>query len=273
MDANVPALVAEMKKYRTDGQIVQRDRDKGDSLNRVGVYYSTLLALGATIDDQGIAPPESGLVATLMNMTEGLPFGRFRRGLSATERWFNNPDNVTRDQMVPIEAALALANKRHLARAHFWLRARRFFFHFSTQDGGADGGPLRYKLPDVCTPSEFGTLVRATRYRWLYFVLPFTDLFLLLDVYLARSLNPRSLYDADNQLLPQVLAAIQQPTFVTEFVRRAYAQTDAVTRLQDYYAETEFQDYLGHYQNGIVPLGELTALAFERAVGGLSDRN
>jgi hypothetical protein len=254
-------LVLQIKNYRSDGIIVQRDKDQGDSLNRIGVYYSTLAALGVTFDDQ-FTTPSAGLAWTEFKLTDGLNFGRFRRGVGQS-RWFSNPDNVTRDQMVPMEAALALNGQKTIARAHFWKRASRLFFHFSTQNDGADAGPLKFKLPDVCTPSEFGTLIRATKYKWLYWLLPVTDLFLYIDVVYSRSLNERSLYDADNQLLPQVLAALNEPTFVTEYVRKAYAVTDAAARLRSYYSESDGR-------NGIEPLGELAALAFERAVGGLS---
>lgn len=260
---SVSELVESMGLYRKDGVITQADGDKGDTLNRIGAYYSALYALGVMRDDTQQVK-NVGLIATLNTLTNSptmLPFGRFRRGNSVA-RWFNNSDNVTRDQMVPIEAALALSSDTELARAHFWARAKRLFFHFSTQNDGQDAGPLVIKLPDICTPSEFGTLVRATRYKWLYWILPITDLFLWLDVGYSRSLNERSLYDSDNQLVPQVLAALDQPTFVTEFVRRTYAQTDAATRIRDYYSEASGR-------NGIAPLGELLAISFEKAIGGI----
>jgi hypothetical protein len=163
--------------------------------------------------------------------------------------------------MTNAEAAMALNGQTDLARAHFWKRACRLFFHFSTQNDGADGGPLKHKLPDLPSPDEIGNLIRATRYKLLYFMLPLTDLWLLGMVKFGRSLNERSLYDADNQLLPTVLAALEQPTFITERVRRAYAVTDAADRLRAYYAE-------GTDKNGIVPLGEIAVLAFRYAVGG-----
>ena len=268
---NIQNLIAKMSTYRKDGVITQADGDKGDTLNRLGVYYSALYALGALRDDRA-QPLSVGLIRSYFSLQAGptiIEFGRFRRGNSAN-RWFNNPNNVTRDQMVPVEASMALSRDTELARAHFWKRAKRLFFHFSTQNDGQDAGPLKYKLPDLCTPSEFGTLIRATRYKLLYFLLPVTDLFLWLDVKYSRSVSERSLYDADNQLLPQVLAALDQPTFVTEFVRRTYAQTDAATRLRSYYSESEYADSPGKYRNGIEPLGELAALAFERAIGGLN---
>jgi hypothetical protein len=265
--------VQEIKHYRSDqGIIVQRDGDQGDSLNRIGVYYSALAALNVTFDDL-LTSPSAGLAWTEYRLSQGLKFGRFRRGnakqINGKDRWFNNPDNVTRDQMVTFEAALALNNQISIARAHFWQRAKRLFFHFSTQNDGADAGPVKHKLPDICTPSEFGTLVRATKYKSLYWILPLTDLFLYIDVAFSRSLSERSLYDADNQLLPQVLAALNEPTFVTEFIRRKYATTDAAARLRAYYSEQLEADGMTH-KNGIEPLGELAVLAFERAIGGFT---
>jgi hypothetical protein len=257
-------LIAAMSRYRVRGVISQRDGDQGDSLNRTGVYHSVLAALGTETDDMGRS---LGLNADLFAL-QGSSVGRFRRGNDST-RWFYNENNVTRDQMTTVEAALALTENTQIARKHFWKRAARLFFHFSTQNDGADAGPLKHKMPDLPTPDEMGNLIRATRYKFLYFLLPLTDLWLLGMVKYGRSLNERSLYDADNQLLPTVLAALDQPTFVTEYARRAYAQTDAASRLRSYYSEAEYSDSPGKYKNGIEPLGELAALAFERAVGGL----
>jgi len=265
---NVTQLVKQMSDYRVRGVISQRDEDQGDSLNRMGVYYSVLAALNVNRDDESNTLI-GGLYGAEFSL-RGSEFGRYRRG-NDKSRWFYNENNVTRDQMVTVEAAMALVADREAARAHFWLRAKRAFLHFSTQNDGADAGPLKFKLPDICTPSEFGTLIRATKYKFLYFLLPLTDLALLIDVKFSRSLNERALYDADNQLLPQVLAALNEPTFVTEYVRRAYAQTDAASRLRSYYSEAEYADSPGKFKNGIEPLGELAALAFERAVGGLKN--
>lgn len=260
---NLNELVSAMASYRDSfNQITQKDGDLGDGLNRVGVYYSCLAALDAE-DDTNLCSAH-GLLSDLVTKSLGLPLGRFCRGYSTSERWFNNPNNVTRDQMVTVEAALALNGLDVVARPHFWRRALRLFTHFSTQNDGADAGPLKFKLPDLCSPDEFGTLIRATRYKFLYFLLPLTDLWLLGMVKWGRKLSERSLYDADNQLLPCVLAAIDQPSFVTEYVRRAYATTDAAERLKAYYSEQ-------NNRNGIEPLGTIAALAFERCVGGLKN--
>ncbi|MEZ0209210.1 MAG: hypothetical protein ACAH17_03495 [Candidatus Paceibacterota bacterium] len=255
-------LISKIADYRVRGVISQRDRDQGDSLNRTGVYYSCLAALGW---DYVIGDFHEGSHVGLsvdLDKLRGSVAGRYRRGNDST-RWFYNENNVTRDQMTTVEAAMALNGLKAQARAHFKLRLRRLFFHFSTQNDGADAGPLKHKLPDLPTPDEMGNLIRATRYKFLYFLLPLTDLWLLMMVKYGRRLSERSLYDSDNQLLPTVLAALDQPTFVTEYVRRAYATTDAAARLRRYYSEA------GDY-NGIEPLGELCVLAFERAVGGLS---
>lgn len=254
-------LVAAMSPYRDSfNQLTQADGDLGDSLNRAGVYYSCLMALG--VPDDLNNHPNFGFGYTL-DAHRGSEPGRYRRGQSEKERWFNNENNVTRDQMVTVEAALALSRMEFTARNHFWKRAKRLFFHFSTQNDGADAGPLvRFKLPDLCTPDEFGTLIRATRYKILYPLLPLCDLWLLIMVKWGRKFSERSLYDADNQLLPCVLAAIDQPSFITEHVRRAYATTDAADRLRAYYSES-------NNRNGIEPLGAIAALAFERCVGGL----
>ena len=231
------AQIMEIKNYRDAYQMIaQRDMDGGDSANRIGVYYTCLAALNAPTDDMGMNV-RVGFQITTSRLTKGLEYGRFRRHPDHT-RWYYNENNTTRDQMAPLEAAMALNKDTKLARAHFWKRAKRLFFHFSTQNDGADAGPLKHKLPDPPTFSELGTLIRATRYKALYFLLPLTDLNLLIDVKFGRSLNERAIWDTDNQLLPQILAMLNQPTFLSETVRRAYAQTDAAARLRNYYRES-----------------------------------
>ncbi len=251
-------LVNQMAAYRVRGVVSQADTDQGDTLNRTGVYYACLAALGLQ-DDKARSAAE-GLRQDLELLAGSEP-GRFRRG-NDEARWFYNENNVTRDQMIPVQAAMALAGLTDLARTHFKLRARRLFFHFSSQNDGADAGPLIHKTPDIPSPDEFGSLIRATRYKLLYFLLPLCDLWLLLMVKYGRSQSKRSLWDSDNQLVPTVLAALDQPTFVTKYVRRAYAQTDAAYHLRYYNSEA-------NGANGIEPLGELCVLAFERCIGGL----
>lgn len=268
-EMSVTQLVRMMSEYRSDkGIITQASGDEGDSLNRIGVYYSVIGALKVTFDDM-YTTPSSGLAWTEFQLTDGLPFGRFRRGNAklpdGSPRWFNNPDNVTRDQMTTFEAALAINGQTSIARAHFWKRATRLFLHFSTQNDGADGGPLvRFKFPDLPTMDELGNLIRATRYKILYPFLVLADLKLLFMVKYGRSINERSLYDADNQLLPTVLASLDQPTFVTKYVKAAYAKTDAPERLRSYYSEAAYPD--GGTRNGIEPLGELAVHAFEKLI-------
>ncbi len=250
-----------IQKYTTDGyQIGQKDLDLGDGACRLGQYYVSLAALGVKQDDLGMNI-ESGFRYRVLVNSKGLEYGRFRRGY-APGRWFHNEFNVTRDQTVPMLAAAALTRSINFARAHFWHRAKRLFFHFSEQNDGADAGPLVRKMPDPPSPPEIGTLIRATRYKMLYWLLPLCDLWLYLDVKWGRSMSERSLYDSDGQVLPQLLAALDQPTFVTEFVRRAYATTDAPERLAAYFSEQ-------NRRNGNEVLGTLMVTAFYRAVGGL----
>lgn len=98
---------------------------------------------------------------------------------------------------------------------------------------------------------EMGTLIRATRFKLFYPLLPLFDYFLYRHIiYLERLSKIIPLY-SNTLALPQVLAAIAQPSFVTEYIRRKFAQTRYTPCLLAY-NETS----------------ELAALAFERAVGG-----
>jgi hypothetical protein len=236
-------------------------RDGGDGLNRIGVAYSCMAALGAQKDDFG-DPVRLGLLTTLMRNSMGgpnkLPYGRFRRHPDPT-RWYYNENNVTRDQMIPVEAALALVEPTDLAVAHMKLRRKRAFFHFSGQNDGADAGPLivkKWYQIDLLSLSELATLARACRAWYLYPLICLFDLQLLLDVKWGRSASERNLWDSDNQLLPQMLAAIKvYPTPLSALARKIYAGTDAKARLTHYHGLGEMPE-----------LGRLCCLAFDKVV-------
>lgn len=239
------------QKYLDKNQhVVQADGDGGDSLNRLGCVDSCIYFLR-----------NKKLYFNGSFLLNALPFnskipGRFCRNPDES-RWYSNPNNVTRDQMLPLESALAIGGLTQLARTHAALRAKRWFFHFSEENDGKDAGPTVRKLPDPPSPSELGLLIRACDNKSLKAALWFFDLFLLFDVLVTRKLTDRNRYDMDNQLLPVVLASVSvMPTWISKLSARIYSKTDADQRLLAYHAE-------GPGKNGIEPLGKIMAETFK----------
>lgn len=249
-----PELREKLRFHRNEaGLPTQANGDMGDTANRIGALYSCMAAMNEPFDDQ-FNTMDTGLRKTLSVLCTDLPAGRYRRGY-APGRWFNNPDNMTRDQMVPLECAMALCGEKDLAREHLKLRLPRFLFHFSTQNDGADAGPLVHKLADPCTPTELAVLIRAARLYVLYPLLLVLDLFVLLDVLLSFKTASK---DSDNTLLPQVLATVKvMKTPLAPLIRLTYSKrTDVANKLRVYHAE-------GPSLNGFEALGEIMVLAYK----------
>lgn len=247
-------LRTRLKFHRNENFLpTQADGDMGDTANRIGALYSCLAALNEPYDDM-YTETSAGLRETLIFLTWGLFPGRYRRGY-APGRWFNNPDNMTRDQMVPLECAMALTKNFKIARKHLAKRLMRCLFHFSTQNDGDDAGPLKYKFPDPPTFTELAVLVRACNFWLLYPLLMILDLFVLIDVLLSFKFASK---DSDNTLLPQLLTCtLKMPTPVAWLIRHFYAKRDVVDKLKVYHAE-------GPGLNGFEALGELMVLAYEK---------
>lgn len=226
-------------------QIVQADGDGGDSLNRIGCYG--VCSQNYTLADEMLA-----------SNSAHLPPGRYCRN-PKPGAWFSNPNNVTRDQMLPVEAYWAVSGNIAAARQHLKLRLKRALLHFSHENDGYDSGlPLVRKMPDVPSPVEICVILRAASiFKPLLHIL---DIALIIDVTIMRNLNERNKYDLDNQLLPCILACKEiYPTYLSKLAAKLYSKTDAASRLKDYHAE-------GPGKNGIKPLGDIMARAFEKRI-------
>lgn len=246
--------------------ICQADGDGGDSLNRIGCYFSCA--------DITFADMRAYCVMMFYNNKSG----RFCRN-PEPGRWYSNYNNVTRDQMITLEAAWAILGEQTLARTHFALRIKRFMFHFNTEDNGYDSRegngvliPLRKTFPDAPSPVELTVIIRAGRYSFLRPLLYLLDIAFIVDVGITRRLNDRNLYDTDVQLLPAVLAGLKVwPTFWMKIAKWIYAKTDAAERLTEYYAEGEVYNDKGELidrKNGIAPLGKIMSDAFRTQICG-----
>jgi len=245
---SVAELIQQMAKYRDQhGVIVQANGDGGDSCNRLAHYYAALEILGAPQDDLN-RPPYDGFHISLARLTALLPFGRFRRNPDSS-KWYNDPDNVTRDQMSPMIAAMALLGTDRTLAAHVKRRLKRCMLHFSTHDQvEGQPGKVKLKLPDLPSPQELASIVRGLSVTWLYWTLPLLDALLLWEVKRCNADRIR-----EGQVLLHLAVALKlQPSNsarkAAELLEKK--QEDLTIGLRRYYSEDISR-------NGIRPLGEL----------------
>lgn len=247
------------------GLITQKDGDPGDCLQRTSSYYLLLNELGIRNDDRGISR-FLGFKRDLDKLYWG--FGRYLRhpgGEYNSEkkryiRWFANPNNVPRDQMVVTQAALVSYDMKDDMWAIIKARAKNFFLHFNSESYD-DQEEVRVKFPDIPAPIEFAQYIRGMEAWYLYPALLVLDLQLLSDLYF-RQMNERNLYDSDNMMLPVILSCLHRYTTPWGLLAKyLYSKTDAVARLRAYHSESDGK-------NGIEELGIIYEQAFNKLIKG-----
>jgi hypothetical protein len=239
-------IVAKMAKYRDKfGLITQANGDGGDTANRVAHYYTALHALNLNDDEDNVA--WLGLAHASQKLARDN--GRYRRHPDAT-KWYSDVDNMTRDQMAPLEAAFAFIGFDATLKKHIKARLKRGLLHFSTRDQG-----VSWKLPDLPSPLELAVLIRGLQLQWLYPLLYILDAFMLLETATLNANNVR-----EGQILLYLAVALKHETTVLSklalkiIARKQALLTSGLTR---YYME-------GPSQNGIEPLGELMVLMMRK---------
>jgi len=240
-------LINEMNKYRGEYKlVVQKDGDGGDTLNRVAHFCGALKILDSNSS-------EPVLQLYLNRICNGLPAGRYRRHPD-TNKWYSNPDNVTRDQMSPTIAALILNGLTVKLKQHLRLRVRRGLLHFSTQDQ-VEGKPgaVKHKLPDLPGLPELANIIRGLNIRVLYPLLYVLDLATLASV--GSDLREGQV------ILNLAVAESNMSTFVSKWaIKKLKAKETAAMELRYYYRESDGG-------NGIEPLGELMIMAMNKLTG------
>lgn len=212
------------------GVITQPDHDGGDSLNRTALYYGArhILDMAATY----------GLMKDLSKITTTLPIGRYRRHPDPV-RWYSNPDNVTRDQMGPMEATLSLYGLDTYLKEHIVLRLKRMLFHFDTQDQNIDS-----KFPDPPSPQELCVIGRGLGMWYLYPLYMVLDIMLLVSVFFNLE---------EGQAILNCAVSKKYPTL---FSKLAIWKIKTKATAND-----EIRSYHSLERNGIIALGELMILA------------
>jgi hypothetical protein len=132
------ALTKETIFFDNSGLIAQKNGDGGDSAQREGMYW-----LASTVREQQLKDPWPNSrrlqYEGVMSLLEIAHTGEFRRN---PVKW-NDPKDFSRDQTVPLVAAMGVRNDRdRLERFYRELRRRNWF----AQNGDLMGDPVHRNL-------------------------------------------------------------------------------------------------------------------------------
>lgn len=211
--------------------LIQAAGDGGDTCANEGTYWFCQ-GLGIEVEDREITFSE------MLSWIER-PAGQFVRHPD-TSRWYSEPDRLSSDQARSMLAACAVQGEggrkaaARFACAH-WCRG--LLFMTNTRRNGAtrenhgqvykqvDGKDVRrdysWKLPDVTGPEFWALLIRATRSRWLRWLLPLLDISSLLSAIVSRAnLHP----DVRNRIQLSVLGTHVWPTRCSKLAAKLYAK-------------------------------------------------
>lgn len=102
----------------------------------------------------------------------------------------NNPNNFTRDQLICLMAGLSTSFINSIfAETVVKSYAKRLFLGQNTHDQENNKKPW-YKGRDILHPGYIGFLIQAAQMRSFYFILPFTWLFILLELLFSVFITP-----------------------------------------------------------------------------------
>jgi hypothetical protein len=192
--------------YDRNGLIAQRNCDGGDTAQREGWYWLGLAV--TTANNLGAPWPQRGLsFEQVMSKLEIGQTGTFRRN---PDKW-NDPADFTRDQTVPIVAAMGFRNDT--------LRLQRFYQELRRRNWFAQ------KHGDEMTTPVYRNLVARARNEAPN---PFTDAAFLFAAAEARVLGSRSnkddVGDDLNLIVILLLATVRRPSAGVDWVRSYYSK-------------------------------------------------
>jgi hypothetical protein len=137
-----------------EGFIVQKDRDGGDSLNRLGHLYSLLFLLGRPEDLQG-RPLAEGFRAQLAKVT--VHPGLYRRHWDK-QKWYYNENTTSRDQYTPVVIAAGLLGEKQINTDIIGYLKQNGSYPNTIPNGDPPGPP---KAPDILLPGNAADLWRG----------------------------------------------------------------------------------------------------------------
>lgn len=224
-----------MKDFRTFfdswGLLGQKDLytsyiEGGDSAQRTGMYLTALKLLGAVTDH--LDRPLNQAYEAMMNKHELK--GILRRHPDK-KYWYSDPRNCSRDQQVSLVVAMGLFGDKTRLKSILLKHLLRCGFYQNVQHNGDPGfnKPIKewrdgWKLPDIITPVEIGSYVRAFKFWPAYPLLFFTDFFLAISV-IIRCIQAKHYDDVGDDL--NVLIHITQshfvlPTLISKLAKKIY---------------------------------------------------
>lgn len=187
--------------YRDElGLIVQKNGDGGDTLQRTGFFYLP-----------GIIKEQKGAMSCFENELSTLWSSD---GPTRHIKQYPNQNEVSRDQLTPVVAALGFMKMFDKANYLFYRLIRNWF---------------RYpNMTDIASPEHIGIFLRASGEN-LWPMLPFIllgDCFMLLGVIIRciQARNPDDVGDDLNTLVSVVQAQHTFPTPISWLARKLYVK-------------------------------------------------
>lgn len=220
----------------------QRDKDQGDTAQRVGTFF-TLLAISGYHDKSNHASLQLSY-----NLLEARP-GIFRRSPDPSF-WGYNTNNLSRDQLSVLKIGMASNNLTERLKRIAAAQMLRGGFHQNTHPG-TDAPINTWKIPDIMAPGELSVYFRS--FLGKYSVIPnfFLDALLFVDLYMRKDDN----WDVDNMLALNLLFAnYKYPTIWSKIAMEMYLKTNFMSRLYNYHRDDR--------GNGCEPLYWLFRIAF-----------
>lgn len=138
----------------SNGLIVQKDGDGGDTAGREGDYWFNIGL--ANSKGEASSAPEFKRVLELLQVSPGV----FVRN----PVHYNDPKDFSRDQTMPLILAMGEMKEYGILKETLKQQLKRFTF---------------YQNRDIATPQDWGYYIRAFRAWYLYPVLLVGDLFML----------------------------------------------------------------------------------------------
>lgn len=252
--SDISISVNNMLGYRDQwGLITQKDRDGGDTSQRIGLYYSILKLLDVPFTDR-YESIEEGYDSD-MKMLEISP-GIYHRHPNPLE-WYSNPSNFSRDQQIILMGAMLVLNDEYRFNDLLKMFKGRYYFHQNTIPNDTLPGELRYKnkVPDFITPMEASLIIRSRNKLSIMdkIKLVFLDSFMLLDNYLGK----KNGWDAFNMTcILHIICNKVHPTFMSKLGWKMINKDLAKSQIRSYYTEVN--------NNGIFPLGELYCILIDK---------
>lgn len=252
--------------------IVQLDRDGGDSCQRMGMYYVGLKLLGIEKDFLG-RKPSLGLIHAISTLRCGL--GNFKRHPDKN-KWYSDPDRMSRDQVTPIICALGLYGFKwilwdfliaHILRLGFTTNTRRNHT-YKPSDPRYTGPHHKYshkwKLPDFTGPEFWSSIFRGLDWWFMYPLFFLGDLENLVNTLIIVFHRAKDRTEADdlNHIISTKFSLEKYPTPIIKWSWKIYNKYRPLAKRppQSYSTKSGPQSALRYYfqiPRGGGPMDEL----------------